>query len=201
MKLHTRAWAAASLLCAVTAAANAASYTAILGGAKEAPPNSSPAVGAAVVKFDVATHELTISTAFLSLIGDTTAAHIHCCTATPGVDVAGVATETPTFGGFPLGVQIGAYNHIYDTSLASSWNGAFLSANGGTTAGAEAAFLAGLNAGAAYLNIHTTAYPAGEIRGFLAIAPVPEPGASAMLSLGLPALMLVARRRRKPAAT
>jgi hypothetical protein len=43
-----------------------------------------------------------------------------------------------------------------------------VTANGGTTAGAEAALLAGLEAGQAYLNIHTTMFPGGEIRGFLA---------------------------------
>jgi hypothetical protein len=51
---------------------------------------------------------------------------------------------------------------------AASYNPAFVTANGGTTAGAEAALLAGLEAGQAYLNIHTTMFPGGEIRGFLA---------------------------------
>jgi hypothetical protein len=46
--------------------------------------------------------------------------------------------------------------------------------------------LAGLDSGRAYFNIHTMAYPAGEIRGFLAA--VPEPTALALLGLGLGAL-------------
>jgi hypothetical protein len=201
MKQSIRNWAAAAgaigLLCAAMASASAATYTAILTGAKEAPPNISEGIGATAVQFDAATHVLEISTAFAGLFSDSTAAHIHCCTSTPGDGTASVATETPTFGGFPLGVQTGAYHHIYDTSLAASWNPAFLSANGGTTSGAEAALLAGLNAGSAYLNIHTTAYPGGEIRGFLMpVTPVPEPAGMAMLGLGLPALFLMARRRK-----
>jgi CHRD domain len=78
-----------------------------------------------------------------------------------------VATTTPTFAGFPLGVTAGTYHIILDLTLATSWNAAFIAANGGTTAGAEAALAAGLNAGNTYLNIHTNVFPGGEIRGFL----------------------------------
>jgi hypothetical protein len=199
MKSSIRNWAAAAgLLLAATTGANAATYTTILTGAKEATPNTSDGIGAAAVKFDAGTHVLEISTAFSGLFGDSTAAHIHCCTTMPGDGTAGVATELPSFSGFPLGVQTGAYNHTFDTSLAATWNPAFLSANGGSTAGAEAALLAGLNAGEAYLNIHSSAYPTGEIRGFLAPATaVPEPAGIAMLGLGLPAVLLMARRRRQ----
>jgi CHRD domain/PEP-CTERM motif len=58
-------------------------------------------------------------------------------------------------------------------------------------AGAEAALAAGLDAGRAYLNIHSTAYPGGEIRGFL----VPEPGTFILTGTGVLALALVHRRR------
>lgn len=50
---------------------------------------------------------------------------------------------------------------------ASSYNPAFVAAHGGTVPGAEAALLTGLLAGQAYLNIHTTMFPGGEIRGVL----------------------------------
>ena len=49
----------------------------------------------------------------------------------------------------------------------ASYNPAFVTAHGGTAASAAAALLAGLEAGQAYLNIHTTTHPGGEIRGFL----------------------------------
>jgi hypothetical protein len=197
MKSSIHNWAAAGLLLAAATGAHAATYTTILTGAKEAPPNTSSGIGAAAVKFDASTHVLEISTAFSGLFGNSTAAHIHCCTTVSGDGTAGVATELPSFSGFPLGVQTGAYSHTFDTSLAATWNPAFLSANGGNTSGAEAALLAGLNAGQAYLNIHSSAYPNGEIRGFLTqAAAVPEPASYAMLGLGLPAVLLMARRRR-----
>ena len=199
MKLRTLTMtAAACLLMSAMTAASAANYTVILNGQNEAPSNSSPGIGAAIISFDASSHILQVNVAFSGLLGDSSAAHIHCCTAPPGSGTAGVATETPTFGGFPLGIHNGAYTNTYDTSLTASWNNAFLTANGGTTAGAEAAFTAGLNSGAAYLNIHSSLYPAGEIRGFLTpVAAVPEPSSMAMLGLGLPAVLLMARRRRK----
>ena len=106
-----------------------------------------------------------VKTITVSLQPATTAAHIHCCISPPGN--TGVATTTPTFPGFPLGVTSGSYSRTFDMTAASSYNPAFVTAHGGTTAGAAAALLAGLQAGQAYLNIHTTMFPGGEIRGFL----------------------------------
>lgn len=80
-----------------------------------------------------------------------------------------MATTTPTFAGFPLGVTSGSYSNILDLTQASSYNPAFVTANGGTTAGAEAALAAGFASGTSYLNIHSTTFPGGEIRSFLAI--------------------------------
>jgi hypothetical protein len=200
MKSSIRHSAAAILVTAgllLAATASAATYTTILTGPKESPPNTSAAIGAAAVQFDTSTHVLQISFAFAGLEGDSTVAHIHCCTATPGSGTAIPATELPSLDGFPTGVMTGAYSHFFDTSLASNWNPSFLSAYGSVT-GAEQALWAGLNSGSAYLNIHSTAYPNGEIRGFLApAAPVPEPAGIAMLGLGLPAVLMMARRRRQ----
>lgn len=170
-------------------------YSTTLSGASEVPPNASQGTGTATVGFDIDTHTLVIDVTFSGLIGMTTAAHIHCCTAVPGEGTAGVATQTPNFVDFPLGVIAGTYSHVFDTSLTGTWNQAFINAHGGTTAGAEAALLAGLDSGEAYLNIHTMAAPGGEIRGFL--QPVPEPAEMAMLAIGAPLMLVVARRRKQ----
>jgi hypothetical protein len=170
-------------------------FKAALDGPSEAQPNNSPGAGSATFFIDPILHQLGLSVTFSGLTGTTTAAHIHCCTANAGQGAIGVATETPTFGSFPLGVTSGSYNNTYDTTLAASFNAPFITNNGGTVAGAEAALFQGIIDGKAYLNIHSTVFGSGEIRGFLVpAAAASEPANLALLGLGLGALCGVRRR-------
>jgi hypothetical protein len=84
----------------------------------------------------------------------------------------------------------------FDMTQASTWNPAFVSANGGTAASAEAIFLAGVARGETYLNIHSQTFPGGEIRGFL----IPEPGTMALVIAALAGLFLVSKLRRTKSA-
>lgn len=172
-------------------------FEATLDGPSEAPPNLSSGISCAVVDIDVEAHTLSVFALFSGLTGTVTAAHIHALTAVPGAGTAGVATPTPTFPGFPAGVTSGVYSNTFDTTLASSFNAALITAQGGTVAGAEAALFNGMLAGRTYFNIHTTAFPGGEIRSFLA---VPEPSTTAILALGLAGIVFAARQRRKARA-
>jgi hypothetical protein len=169
-------------------------YQAVLTGAAEAPPNASAGIGVAIVTFDDVLKTMRLQTTFTGLTGNVTASHIHCCTPAPLTGTAGVATVTPTFTGFPLGNTFGSYDFTYDMTLASSYNGAYITANGGTPASAFAALTAGVAAGRSYLNIHSSAFTAGEIRGFL--TPVPEPASTTLMLAGLAGLGWLARKRQ-----
>ena len=170
-------------------------FTTTLLGSSEEPPTGSPGTGSGRVTLDEDAGTFRIETSFAGLLAATTAAHIHCCTAAVGIGNAGVATQVPVFVDFPLGVLSGSYDHVFGLLDEATYNPAFVTANGGTAAGAAAAFVAGIEGGVAYLNIHSAEFPMGEIRGFLA-APIPEPATAALMLGGLAALALAARRRR-----
>lgn len=176
-----------------TVQATVVTYSATLSGANEDPANASPGTGQATVLIDDASNMMTVNVSFSGLTAPTTASHIHCCTALPFQGKAGVATALPTFPAFPLGVTSGSYTETFDLLQSSTYNAGFVTNHGGTVDSARQAFLAGLAAGEAYLNIHTTAFPAGEIRGFL--TEVPEPGSIALFGLGAAGLAALRRRR------
>jgi hypothetical protein len=178
---------------ASVALADPIQFVTALSGANEMPSNASPGTGLAMITLDPLAHLLSVNVSFSGLLGNVTAAHIHCCTDSP--NNIGVATMTPTFAGFPLGVTAGTYNHFFDLEQPSSFNTAFLNSAGGTPAAAEAMLLAGMQAGRAYFNIHSTAFLGGEIRGFL--RPVPEPSTLLLCGTGIIALIGVASGRNR----
>jgi hypothetical protein len=170
-------------------------YFANMSGPAESPPNNSPGTGFALVTYDPIAHTLGINATFSGLVANVTNAHIHAPTTVPFTETAGVATTLPTFPGFPSGVTSGVYNNILDLTLASSWNPAFVTANGGTPASAETAFASFLATGRAYFNIHSTTFPGGEIRGFLVLTPEP----ASLLGWLAGGLVLGAASRRRRA--
>jgi hypothetical protein len=146
-------------------------YWVSLSGPNEVPANNSPGVGKAIITIDAVSNTMRVQATFSGLLAGVTASHIHAATAVAGTGTAGVATTTPTFTGFPSGVTAGTYDHTFNMLLSSSYNPAYITANGGTPASAWTALRTAISAGKSYLNIHSTQFPAGEIRGFLNLCP------------------------------
>src|SRR3954453_19629092 len=82
-------------------------FTTVLSGANEVPAVNTSGAGFAIVFLDPTANTLQVNLTFGGLTSGKTASHIHCCQ--PLGKNAIVATTTPTFPGFPLGVTGGGY--------------------------------------------------------------------------------------------
>ena len=170
------AGAIAALAVAFTlpAAAAASSFKATLSNLGEPSPTS-PATGSALVVLDDAALTIDVMVSFANLTAAATAGHIHCCTANAGTGSVGVAQA---FTGFPSATS-GTYAHLFTLDAATF-----------------ASLATGIAAGKAYVNLHSSAHPGGEIRGFLSpAAAIPEPQTYAMLLAGLAVVGAAVRRR------
>jgi len=188
---------AAVLVLAPAALAHEYDFSVILNGSSQSPANASPgtATGTVLMDMDLVTMQLHLE--FTGLSGTVTGAEIHCCTVSPLTGTAIRAVNASVFAGFPLGVASGSFDAFVDLAQASAYDSAFITASGGLVSDALNALLLRAVDGEAYWNIRTTAFPDGEIRGFLVgglvsegLDPAPEPAtialaAGALLGLGL----------------
>jgi hypothetical protein len=126
---------------------------------------ASPGTGTAWGSIDTATNFFTLNYSFSGLLAPETAAHVH--RGFPGVN-GPVVIGAPSF---PLGSPI-----FYTTTISDA---------------VEASLLANQ----LYLNVHSTLFPAGEIRGQLLMA-VPEPSTYALAGVVVLGAVIYCRRRR-----
>jgi hypothetical protein len=129
---------------------------------------TSTGTGSATMTLDDVANTLQVSLTFSGLLGTTLDAHIHCCSP-PGVNSGVVIPFNPPF---PLGVTSGVMNNLFNISPLN---------------------VARVKTGGAYINIHTTNTPGGEIRG--QIAAIPEPSTLLLVGAGLIAVGLRRSRR------
>jgi CHRD domain/PEP-CTERM motif len=177
----------APLALALSFAAGAASaatqvYSFNLSGLQEVPANASPAAGSMQITIDDTTNVISYQFTSFNLAGSFLQAHIHRALAgVNGPVVYDLVTAADYSGPVTFGPNI---------SIPNSW--ALLGQN-------ETNMAAGLGAMINttpwnyYVNIHTSAFPGGEIRGQL--APIPEAGTWAMMLAGIAVVGWQLRRR------
>jgi hypothetical protein len=134
---------ASAALLALTSRVEAATttFTADLKGPTEVPANTTGGTGTATVTLDPATRKITWNVTFSGLTGPATVAHIH--------------------GPAPVGKNAGVL-----VWLVPKGKPVHSPISGSATL--TAAQVSDLTSGQLYINVHTKAHPAGEIRGQLA---------------------------------
>jgi hypothetical protein len=189
------------LLAAPTAHADNWLFTAVLAGANEVPPHQVPANGLALLNYDDHgtaglgddTYDFTL--AVFQLSGAPTAYHIHGAATLAETAPVRVGLDAAPFVSSVMGnMLMVSGNDIAAPTIPET-------AATATNAGHPAmSFLDLLNGGLAYVNVHTAAFPPGELRGQLMAVnpttPIPEPATYALLLAGLAGVAGWARRRK-----
>lgn len=171
-------------LSLATGAASAATqvYSFNLNAQQEVPTNVSQAAGSMQITINDTTNVISYQFTGFNLLGSFTMAHIHRALAgvngpvvydlVPAADYSGPVTFGPNI------------------SIPNSW--ALLGQNE-TNMSAGLGLLINTTPWNYYVNIHTSVFTGGEIRGQL--APIPEPSTYAMFAAGLGVVGLMWRRR------
>ena len=148
-----------------------------LSGANERPPASTPGLGVATVTLNDTEDMFSYAISFENLLTAATVAHIHF----------GLITST--------GPVIFDFTSLLPKATAGSFSGTLVATDliPRPAVGINT-FPDAVNAfkqGNTYVNIHTTTFPAGEIRGQLVL----EPATGLLFSAGLVGLLLAGRRQ------
>jgi hypothetical protein len=189
--------------------ANAAIYdfNASLSGLNENPPTASTGTGVATLSYNdfgtasVADDRYSFTLSVAGLTGAATGFHIHGAATTVENAPVRVALDAAPFVSLNSGgaLLVGANNVPAPATIPATPASA---TNAGHPEMSFLNLLLGPDAGPvgfAYVNVHTAAFPGGEIRGQLVqVTAVPEPGTYALMLAGLGFVGWVASRRRIP---
>jgi len=166
--LQHLALAALAGMFSVPASAAIINLTASIDGNQEAPPTGSPGTGTGIVTLDDVTNLLNWNITYSGLIGTPTVSHFH--------------------GPAPIGANAGVQVDIVANSGGSIASPMIGFAT--ITDAQEVDLLAGLW----YINIHSSTFPGGEIRGQVNVVPIPA--AVWLFGTGLIGLIGIARRKQ-----
>ncbi len=170
--LRRTALVAAAMIGTASVAQAQTTLIAFLNGAQEAPtPRVTPAFGNGTIILNAARTQISISLTFSGLLTPFTVAHIH---------------EAPFGVSGPVRFDFGSQVVLGPGGTSGVLTNAVFNIS--------ATQVTSLLAGNMYFNVHSTTFPAGEIRGQLNV--VPEPASMALLAGGLAGLGVLARRRR-----
>jgi hypothetical protein len=156
----------AVLICSSITSASIKIYDATLNGAGENPMNGSTATGFGEVQLDDVLFQITVNENWTGLSNPATASHIHG----PGAPGTNAPVLFP-FAGVPSATGGSIPQQTF--SISSSQIPQF-------------------DAGLMYMNVHTSTFPGGEIRGQLILTP--EPGSVVLIAVAGAGFLM--RRRR-----
>lgn len=149
--------AAAVLLTTASASAQVVKMQAVLSGGEEVPALLTGAVGTADVGVDTTNREISVTLRVFNLPTTSTAGHIH-------VGPRGVAG--PVVLDFP-----NIPGRLGDFTLSFRLSQTALRPNPAIGINTMEDVIQAITGGGAYVNIHSTTFPAGEVRGQLVIVP------------------------------
>lgn len=169
-RIYVAVMAAIMIIVPMYSAATIIPFSATLDGSFEVPVRVTPATGSASILFDDVTNDLSWTMTFSGLLAPATAAHFH----------------GPAAVGVNAGVQVPISGIAGLTSGTVSGSAVLTSAQ-------ELSLLSELF----YINIHTSLYPGGEIRGQVEASAVPEPSTLMLIGSGFAGLIAFGRKLRK----
>ena len=146
-------------LTAGSAIADSGGFAATLSGAQEVPAVNTSGTGRIKAKFDKGFTQVKVDLTVRNLIGSATRAHFHC--ARPG------ANGPVAFGLVDPGPLAFDGNRVRGTLTNADFTGADCTAAIGRPVNNIAALAFAMRDGLIYINVHSDAFPPGEVRGQL----------------------------------